>query len=503
MNFIASPKFGFVGRGKSGKDVVGKMRMCVHVQPVLAGVGTTDTWSVYARWGPPHSDEAEALYRMCGFFETNGINCMDVFFRGMSVCLSRFFADLGSGPDELSSFVYTSMGDNESITNLITLTRQIKSNSTLDISEAKCVNIAIFKSNYNLSTTSVTVEDGRVFDSSRATALLIGSRCVSTPVPIFQKNAASLTFAAIASGQKEGGERHLGGGGSAASSAVSAKPNHSKKVSGATAASVNEKSINTRSGGKRKDASPTLSDLADGSPRQAKHSRTSDRGVSPSASGPSLVSRRSDVLSSTKQIHFGNSTKNYRKRVEILEEQLSRMQKSMGGLNGSFDMALPPLMAGVFSSSGFHMYPHADGSVTSFPCMSIGQIMPTPYSNPTPNSICKQRTSDFQLGGNAVATLGTTFGANSLESEKPSLAKDFQSWSRAYSPDLYAPIGKMGESDEDEDEDASKGNEGCSAEMHGIDSSFTSGRLQSSSDALQLDGVDFSDMGSVLGVLPK
>lgn len=140
MIYVAAPRF----KTARANELRSKRLMCVIVWPHLTG-DDIENWKVYTRWGGPYSNSNDETFRLCGQFETKGINFINDFYNKMSICVSRFTVDFGR--IDLKSIHFNPMYDQEGISNQIALVRQVKNGLVKDISSYQVGLFVLWKVN--------------------------------------------------------------------------------------------------------------------------------------------------------------------------------------------------------------------------------------------------------------------------------------------------------------------------------------------------------------------
>jgi hypothetical protein len=136
----------------------GKPRLCVVAWPMLLG-RDVESWQVYVRYALPHTTEQDEIFKLCGSFETSGFDCENVFLQGVALCVSKFM--MSNYEPFLTSVVVYSMNLCDILANIVALLKQMKENTTIDVSNSPFQASVCVKSNYSMHgwKHSVNLED--------------------------------------------------------------------------------------------------------------------------------------------------------------------------------------------------------------------------------------------------------------------------------------------------------------------------------------------------------
>jgi hypothetical protein len=147
MNFVVQPKFG-PAHSCTVKALDGRRgRLSVTVLPCPNG--SFVKWSVYCRWGGPHTNKDLDNYMLCGLFETSGVECFNAFLEHVSYGIARFTSKFGEC--DLRTVRYSSMSDTECFASLVVLMQQIAVGAMSDISTIVICHSVKIENNYNAS----------------------------------------------------------------------------------------------------------------------------------------------------------------------------------------------------------------------------------------------------------------------------------------------------------------------------------------------------------------
>ncbi len=111
--------------------------------------GSFVKWSVYCRWGGPHTNKDLDNYMLCGLFETSGVECFNAFLEHVSYGIARFTSKFGEC--DLRTVRYSSMSDTECFASLVVLMQQIAVGAMSDISTIVICHSVKIENNYNAS----------------------------------------------------------------------------------------------------------------------------------------------------------------------------------------------------------------------------------------------------------------------------------------------------------------------------------------------------------------